>query len=106
MLPRRPLLQQHSNKIGRSGQNQHANTLLHFDSAQQVTWECQRPESWFYEPGPEPAVIVTPPALHNDMENLLRDRRFADVRFCLQVGEWENACLVVSPLKTINDSED
>lgn len=53
---------------------------------EKLIWECIRPETFVYEAGPEPAVVVKPVTLHKDMQSLVDDSRFSDIRFSFKVS--------------------
>lgn len=57
----------------------------------QVVWECIRPDAFVFEPGPEPPVVVKPMTIHKDIQTLIDNERFADVKFRFQVS-FQIAC--------------
>lgn len=56
----------------------------------QVVWESIRPDTFVYEPGPEPPVVVKPMTLHKDMHSLVGNPRFSDIQFRFQVHNTAN----------------
>ncbi|CAB1107021.1 unnamed protein product [Ectocarpus sp. CCAP 1310/34] len=53
-----------------------------------VVWECIRPDTFVYEPGPEPPVVVRPMTLHKDMQTLIDNDRFSDIKFRFQAVDF------------------
>ncbi|CAM9662216.1 unnamed protein product [Scytosiphon promiscuus] len=54
----------------------------------EVVWECIRPEVFVYEPGPEPPVVVRPVTIHKDMQTLIGNGKFSDIKFRFQAVDF------------------
>ena len=69
-------------------------TLLHMQSTllptlrtyTKVVWECIQPDAFVFEPGPEPPVVIKPGQLHKDIQTLISNGQFSDVKFRFQVS--------------------
>ncbi|CAM9781051.1 unnamed protein product, partial [Discosporangium mesarthrocarpum] len=58
------------------------------DTQKFLSWECIQPESYVYEPGPEPPVMVDSQTLHTDMQTLVGSSLSSDILFKFQAVDF------------------